>query len=257
MIEPRVSVVIPCFKQSEYVREAVLSVLEQNEGVEIIVVDDCNPDDESPQRVLTDLLGQVKVMRLPENRGLAGARNAGIAQASGELILPLDADDKLNSGAISVLRRALTVHNEADVAYGFLEQFGESIGRWGHVGGWPLRALLEENKLPYSSMFRKSAWERVGGYDEKMRQGFEDWEYWIRLAVTGSKFVCVNKTTLLYRRKSGSMYEQALKSYNAITSYIMAKHVDYYVRYGKMRRFIELPISWDAETREAMSHYGN
>lgn len=245
MPDSLVSVVIPVYNQAQYVREAVLSACAQGENIEIIVVDDASPRRGEVEGALSGLEDSVRLITLTRNRGLAGARNAGIAEAHGELILPLDADDNLKCGAIRRLKQALLEYPQADVAYGYLREFEGGSGIWGYSGGWPLRALLETNRLPYSSIFRKSAWERVGGYDEKMRLGYEDWEFWIRLACSGSQFVCINDVTLLYRKRPGSMYEKSLQYHNDIIAYIQAKHADYYVKSGKMRRFIELPWSFD------------
>lgn len=251
MRNPKVSVVIPCYNQAQYVREAVLSVLAQGEPVEIIVIDDYSSNSGEIEHSLKGLLEYITLKRLLTNKGLAGARNAGIRMATGELILPLDADDNLSYGAIKLLKRALVECPQADIAYGFLTEFGEGQGEWGNYGGWPLRALLEANRLPYASMFRRSVWERVGGYDESMRRGFEDWLFWQECAMTGSRFVCVNAVTLLYRRRTGSLYENALKSYNDIIAYMQAKHPEYYVKEGPMRRKIELPISFNYRPKES------
>lgn len=240
-----ISIIIPCYKQAQYIREAIESILASSGPLEIIIVDDCDPHGDDIRLALAGLEDHVKLIRLKTNRGLAGARNAGIALATGELILPLDADDKLNDGAISRLKQALSDHPEADVAYGYLQEFGEGRGIWGHLGGWPLRALLEANKLPYASLFRKSAWERVSGYDENMRDGYEDWDFWLKLATTGSQFACVNTVTLLYRVRADSMYQRARLKHNDIVAYMQAKYADYFVKSGAMRRRIELPASFD------------
>src|SRR4051812_15947600 len=93
---PLVSVIVPCFGQAHYLPEAVGSVLAQTfTDWECIIVDDGSPDDTAAVAArLAAGDDRIKIVR-QENRGLPGARNAGIRAARGRYILPLDADDRL------------------------------------------------------------------------------------------------------------------------------------------------------------------
>ena len=88
---PEASVIIPAYNHARFVGEAVESVLLQTAASrEVIVVDDGSTDDTA--RVLAGFGGRIRVIRQP-NRGVAAARNAGAALASGDVLTWLDADD--------------------------------------------------------------------------------------------------------------------------------------------------------------------
>src|SRR5438309_8808465 len=93
----KISVVMPCFNHGEFLPEAAASVARLGrEDIEIVVVDDGSTD-ERTREVMDELAERgTKVIR-QENKGLAAARNAGIAASQGEYILPLDADDRLRT----------------------------------------------------------------------------------------------------------------------------------------------------------------
>jgi len=93
MNPPRVSIIMPAYNTARFIRAAIDSVLAQTcRDFELIVVDDCSPDESATIcRSYTD--SRLRLLSLPENRGLAGARNAGIDVARGEFIAFLDSDD--------------------------------------------------------------------------------------------------------------------------------------------------------------------
>ena len=92
---PRVSVVIPCFDHGRFIDEAVDSVLAQTyRDFEIVIVNDGSTDENTNRLLSSYQRPHTSVLQTP-HRGLAGARNLGIAHASGEYILPLDADDRI------------------------------------------------------------------------------------------------------------------------------------------------------------------
>jgi glycosyltransferase involved in cell wall biosynthesis len=95
-----VSVVVPCYNQGRFLRQAIGSVRAQqlpdrDTSVEVIVVDDGSTDDTA--RIARRLGARVLEQR---NHGLSAARNAGLAAAQGELVVFLDADDELTPDAL-------------------------------------------------------------------------------------------------------------------------------------------------------------
>ena len=91
-----VSIVIPCYNDKEYIEESVNSALNQSyQHFEIIIVDDGS--DEKTKKVLSNLHHQKIKLITQVNKGLSAARNVGIAHASGDFILTLDADDFLEN----------------------------------------------------------------------------------------------------------------------------------------------------------------
>ena len=100
MAEIDVSIVMPCYNDGQYIREAIDSVrLAENPNVEVIVIND-GSDDGATNAVLGSLTGErIRVLHT-EHIGPSGARNAGIRQAGVRYILPLDADDRIDAAYI-------------------------------------------------------------------------------------------------------------------------------------------------------------
>lgn len=200
---PKVSVVIPCYNHGRYLGEALASVRAQTlRDVEIIVVDDGSTD-AGTLRVLDELTGSdVQVLRVP-NQGPAAARNAGIRQARGTYLLPLDADDRI---APTYLEQAVTLldHDPAvGVVYGRVELFGAETGLWDQPD-YSSALILLENMVVATAVFRRADWQRVGGYRAAMRSGWEDWDFWLALVEQGRQFVRLPDVLFHYRIRHDS-----------------------------------------------------
>ena len=122
---PRVAVLIPCYKDGALVAEAVDSV-QEDEPFELVVIDDCSPDDYT-QQVMRELAERgVTVIRHETNRGVAAARNTGLRNTTAPYIFALDSDDLATPGILARMADQLDAHPEADLAYGDYQEFGES-----------------------------------------------------------------------------------------------------------------------------------
>lgn len=213
---PRVTVVIPCYNQGAFIWDALLSVFEQTVGgVDVVVVDD-GSDDGVTSPMLADLdLPGVRVLH-QDNAGLPAARNAGIAAARAPLVVTLDADDMLAPSYVERLAEALGDDPTIAFAHCWAELVGDVHMIWATRPYNPYQLLLS-NSVVGCVMLRTSAWEAVGGYDESMRSGNEDWDLWIRLSAAGFSSVQVREPLFRYRKHGVSMsvetesrYEDAL-----------------------------------------------
>jgi hypothetical protein len=179
-----VTVVIPCFRQAHFLPEAIESVLAQDRGaIEIVVVDDGSPDNVG--EVAARYPG-VKYLR-QANGGLAAARNAGLAEADGEFLLFLDADDRLLPEAIGRGLEELRADPEAMMAAGTWQLIGEE--------GEPLPAdppsqppeafpaLLESCFIstPAAVLYRRELFEQIGGFDPAVSAS-ADYDLYLRTA---------------------------------------------------------------------------
>lgn len=199
---PRFSVVIPCYNGGAYLPGALASVRAQTVGdVEIVVVDD-GSDQPETLAVLDRLGGDVRLVR-QENKGLAAARNAGMAAATGAFLLPLDCDDALAPCFLEATAAALGAHPEAAFAFTHLRLTGDREGVL--AKGYNPFAQLFLNQLPYCMLMRRAAWERLGGYDETMRRGYEDWEFNIRAGAEGLQGIVVPEPLFIYRVSAAGM----------------------------------------------------
>ncbi len=200
----KVSIIMPCYNQADFLAEAVGSAANQTfQDVEIIIIDDGSPDNTS--NVAKDLIKMHpdKNIRLitQTNTGLPGARNRGFAEASADYVVPLDADDILMPQYVEMLLHALTAEPGAALAYSWTEKFGTESGVDRH-GPLDRKTLLKHTGPSATAMIRKGAWEKAGGYKPVMDKGFEDWEFLMSLYEAGYYGVCVPEVLFMYRKKT-------------------------------------------------------
>jgi glycosyltransferase involved in cell wall biosynthesis len=229
MTKPRkVSVVIPCFNHGEFLLEAVCSVTSiERDDIETIVVDDGSTDERTRKEMDALSAHGIKVIR-QENKGLAAARNAGIAISKGEYILPLDADNRLRTEYIEHGIRILDANPKVGVVYGDAERFGTRTGRW-RVGPFEQDMLLKWNYIDACAVYRRSVWQQNHGYDGTMPvQGFEDWDFWLGALEHGWEFAYVPEVLFDYRTAENSMVTRIKGP--QVEEFIAAKHGPLYRR---------------------------
>jgi len=204
--EGKVSIVIPCFNQGAMLREALASVEHVRNAnlLEVIVVDDGSSEIET-KKILTEVV-KVGYCVVPQpNRGLGAARNAGIRLARGEFILPLDSDNRVRDAYLNEAVSLLKDNPSLDVIYADAEYFGDRSGPW-QIPEFNLLSLVRTNFIDACALYRKSLWEKVGGYDEHMpSMGWEDWDFWLRIAAHGGSFFHLPKIGFDYRVQKDSM----------------------------------------------------
>jgi len=204
--ESKVSIVIPCFNQGAMLREALASVEQVRNAnlLEVIIVDDGSSEAET-RKILSELEQTDYRVVLQPNRGLGAARNAGIRLAKGEFILPLDSDNRVRGVYLNEAVSVLEKNPNVGVVYADAEYFGERNGRW-DVPEFDLLSLIRTNFIDACALYRRSLWEEVGGYDERMPwMGWEDWEFWLRVASHGGTFVHLPQVGFDYRVREDSM----------------------------------------------------
>jgi GT2 family glycosyltransferase len=203
-MSPRVSVLMPCFNHGAFVREAIDSVLGQTfSDTEIIVVDDGSTDAGTVDTLSTLEAPRTTVLRTA-NRGLPAARNFAAKHASGTLFCALDADDRLAPAWFEKALAVLDSSPEVTFVSHWLETFGDERWTWAPAS-CELPALLARNTVNGAAVVRRSAFERVGGYDESMRHGCEDWDFWLRLVEAGFHGAILPEVLFYYRRSAASM----------------------------------------------------
>lgn len=220
---PVVSVVIPCFNSHQYLLEAIASVAQQTyTDHEIIVVNDGSTD-VATVAALQQLPSGVTVLH-KRNGGLASARNFGIARATGNVIVTLDSDDRFQKSFFKKAVAVLQQNPETGVVSSYVKEFGVSKKTW-RSSATDDFSFLTENRIVACCVFRRKCWEEVGGYDEKMRSGMEDWDFWIRVTQQGWKVHVIPQRLFFYRKSSASMLvNETRPKMAAILDYMIAKH---------------------------------
>lgn len=207
---PRVSIIIPAFNAVATIHETLDSVLQQTvRDIEIIVVDDGSTD-ATAAAVMPYLGASVTLVQQP-NKGLSAARNTGIAHATGELLLFLDADDLILPDYLACQVSVLTAHPETCVACCDFRYFPDGFPQqWrphslAPVQPYPLSQLLAGNVLPvHTAVVRRTTIDRVGPFDESLT-ALEDWDLWLRIALDGGRFQYHPRILALYRQRAGSL----------------------------------------------------
>ncbi len=244
------SVVIPCFNYGHHLREAVESVLAQSlRDVEIIVVDDGSTDDsrEVAQRLIAQH-PEVQIRLISqENCGSPGhTRNVGVAAARAEYVCCLDADDVLDSGYLAACAAALDSNPNAAIAYGDLQCFGDD-DTLTRPPAWDTRLELDCNFLTVASVFRRRAWEQVGGYDTGV--GYEDWDFWIGFIEHGWVGVKATGALWYYRVHGTGVYSGHVTRDQEIKARIVLKHPGLYS--DGQRRWADGVLAGDAAALQA------
>lgn len=209
---PLISVIIPCYKQSQFLHDAIESVRAQTmPDWEIVVVDDGNEPDEG--RAVVDIVAQyadkdIRTIRLAENSKLATARNIGIEQARGTWLVPLDADDKL---APTYLEKALKATNLDPQRFAYTDAYlwwpeaegGEKLQKL-EAHDYDFDEMLIRVTWACTIMYHREAWKQAGGYKPQMSAvgGWEDWEFVIQLGRNGVCGQRVAEPLFYYRQHS-------------------------------------------------------
>ncbi len=219
----KVSIIVPCYNQVEYLKEAVESVLAQTyQNWECIIVNDGSKD--STERIGQELAGQdVRIIYLSKiNGGLSDARNFGITNSSGEFILPLDCDDKIGSQYLELAVKKFDEDFNIQLIYCEAEFFDALNGKW-KLPDYSYDLLLFQNMIFCSALYRRERYNKTEGYRNNMKFGSEDWDFWLSLLNVNDKVYKIPKTQFFYRQKTDSMLKDLKK--NNQRMYLMQNQV--------------------------------
>jgi len=220
---PLVTVLVPHFNLGSYLPATLTSILEQTySNIEIIIVDDHSTDAASLdliENLSRNSSARFKVIKAPANLGLAGARNLGVAAAEGKYLLPLDADGLLDRRFIEIAVGALERNPEFDVVVtpaGYFFDGGapplageaRDFDDYAIFVGEALLSGFQENCFSSATaLFRTSIFE-----ENHYREGlncYEDWNFYLRIAQHGHRFLVTTDVYLGYRNRANSMVKTA------------------------------------------------
>ena len=208
----KITIITPCYNAAEFVRETLQSMKAQTSNDwECIIVNDGSTDDSAAiieEEIKND--DRFRVVSTTENRGVSSARNTAIKLASTEYILPLDADDKLMPSAISKFVEYTEMYPDASLIVPQVLMVKDDGSEILSPRTWKGYESLKSSCSPNNtSLFKKSDWERVGGYREKTM--YEDWEFWIRLLYKNDNVINIPEVLVIYRKHEGSRWHEAVK----------------------------------------------
>ncbi len=232
-MNPLISIIVPCYNQAVYLDECLESVLQQTyQNWECIIVNDGSPDNtEDFARKWVEKDARFQYVN-KENGGLSSARNAGIAIAKGEWILPLDADDKIAPVYLELAEKEFS--KGYSVIYCEAEKFGTETGKW-ILPEYTPQALAVRNPIFCTAFFKRADWEKAGGYDTSLIYGLEDWEFWISILKDGGKVYKINEVCFYYRIKENSMIKDMISNNGdmkkmATHNIVYRKHIEFFTK---------------------------
>jgi glycosyltransferase involved in cell wall biosynthesis len=229
---PRLAIVIPVYKHSVLMSEAVESALAQQAdfGIAIVVVDDGCPFAETETIGTTYAAAHESVFYVRKaNGGLSSARNYGVDFAIDlfpdlEAIYFLDADNRITPTAMQDVFAYLSSRPEIAWVYPNIDKFG--IG-WNGSYQAPYSRLLHltfDNICEAGSMVARRVFDAGIRFDETMKAGFEDWDFWLQCISHGFEGANYPFFGFDYRQRAESMLRDSHRTKAAIMSYIREKH---------------------------------
>ena len=232
MEKNKVSIIVPCYNQGQFLEETLDSVLRQTyPNWECIIINDGSIDVTEEVAKKWELKDSRFKYYYTKNSGLCASRNFGITNASGDFILPLDSDDKIGTDYLRLAVASFEQDPSVKVVYCEAKKFGLVDENW-VLPPFSLYNLSRTNTIFCSAIFRKSDWEAANGYDMKMIYGWEDWEFWISILKGGGNVKKLDSIQFYYRIRESSMLQtiDPVKS-KYLLDYLSVKHADFFIRY--------------------------
>ena len=257
---PTISIIIPCYNQERYIAETLESVMAQTfSDWEAIIMDDGSTD--NSKNIISIFLEKDERFHYyhQENQGLPAARNNAIKQSHGKYILPLDADDIIDKSYTEKAVSYLNEHPECTVYYCHGMKFGD-ISEPVNAVYTNYQDLLLYNSFFCSVVYRRSDYDRIGGYDESFKKGYEDWEFMIRL-LNGEKTVYQDHDIMFFYRfhnkEKASMIISTEKVKDQLLIDIYTKHQAIYNKYYPNTITANRILLDYNNTKEALNYYKN
>ncbi len=225
-----VSVIIPVYNAESFVADTIKSVLASSyTDLEVVCIDDGSTD--RSLKILhqcSETDSRIRVLH-QDNTGVCRARNEAIAASHGEYILPVDADNLLLPNFISQAVSLLNAHPEVKVVAPTAEFFGERTGLW-HLPPFNLRKEAHKNILDTCAMYRRTDFNRTGGYCEEIIAR-EDWEFWINMLKDGGEVVRLPEVGLRYRVQKHSKRVSDRKMKHHVIDVLNSRHPEFFERW--------------------------
>ena len=224
---PGVAVVVPCYNLGRTVEEAVDSVLAQTRPAsEIIVIDDGSTDVATRQVLARLNRPRTRVLTI-EHAGVAVARNRGVDACRAPYIVFLDADDVLARDYIEQTAARLDQDERLSFVSCAVQAFEGATYVWKPPACTAVETLTH-GSVHISSLFRRTLWEAVGGFDPAL-PAYEDLDFWLRAIRLGFRGEILVQPLLFYRVRPDSRYRLGIEpeTYQAAMAAIIDKHRDF------------------------------
>lgn len=229
-MKPLVSVIVPIYNAAPYLQETLDSILASTyRPIEVVMVDDGSKDNSlSIAKSYCEQYAECKVIE-QANRGVSAARNSAIRATKGTYILPVDADDKIADTFIQKAVDIIEENNNVRVVGCRCWMFGAVDKEW-ELPQFSHALLARKNMIPATALYRKSDWQRCGGYCEQEIYR-EDWDFWLSMMELGGTFYKIDEVLFYYRISTGSRRVLAKGRKKIIVDAINRRHPAYLKKY--------------------------
>ena len=226
---PLVSVIIPVYNMEQYLSETIDSVLASDyPQFEVIVMNDGSTDHSLQiAQNYANKDSRVKVFS-SENKGVCEARNFAISQATSEFIFPMDADNIVTPDFIRKAVSVITQDKDVKAVVPRADFIGDRTGEW-KLPPFSLKLLARKSIIDTCALYRKTDWERTGGYCKEIIAR-EDWEFWVSVLKDGGKVVKTDSICLHYRIRNSSkrVTDRQLKKH--VINVLNKRHPEFFER---------------------------
>lgn len=226
-----VSIIIPCYNQTEYVAQAIESVKNQTyNDWECIIVNDGSTDD-SEGVILECISNDNRFIYLKQdNKGPGNARNNGASIAKGYYMTMLDADDLIGRDYLQRGVKYLDEHPRCTLYYGVVEHFDKNKTKLVKPSPRFYWQIFTHNQFNTTCLYRKEDYDRIGGYNEEL-ENREDWEFYIRLLYRNRQFFIDDVLAFRYRHHENHRNIDSIEANDKYFKKIMELNPDIYEDY--------------------------
>jgi len=224
-VNPLVSIVLPTYNGTRYLDQAVQSCLSQTySNWELIIVDDASTDN-TPVRIAHHMAkdSRIRSVKHETNRKLPAALNTGFSRANGDYLTWTSDDNCYRPQALAEMVSFLESQPEIDVVYSAYSVIDER----GHVLQQlvirDLDLLLRRNCVGPCFLYRRSVYEKTGGYAEDLFLA-EDYDFWLRVSVR-FRLQLLHKDLYLYRDHGDSLTVKHEERINLAAEQALARNL--------------------------------
>jgi glycosyltransferase involved in cell wall biosynthesis len=213
-VKSLVSIVTPSYNQGKFIENTIQSVLSQSYKHIQYIIQDGDSTDRTREIIEEKYINHIDHFESRNDRGQSHALNTGFKKARGEIMAWLNSDDLLLPGTVAYVAKFFYDHPDVDVVYGhriLVNEEGQEIGRW-VLPPHRNEQILWNDYVPQETLFwRKSIWDKAGGYIDEGYDFAMDWELLTRFVLNGGKIVRVPRFLGAFRvhasQKSNSTIE--------------------------------------------------
>ena len=229
----KVSIIMACFNQEAYLSEALDSVIKQTFlDWECIIIDDGSTDKSAKIAMkYAQMDSRIKYL-YQDNQGVCKARNNAINTSEGEYILCLDADDLISNEYIYLCVKELDKNPNITLVTCNYQCFGR-INKIVKLEPYSIEKLMGHNLFINCSMFRKKDFIKVNGFNENMKLGLEDWDFWLSILKDGGDVKYLEGIHFFYRiksKKESRNVSEAMVHHEMLRKQMWLNHQDLYAK---------------------------